>query len=64
MPKITLASARVNAGFTQAEVAKEIGVAISTLRNWETGKTFPKQPAIEKMCALYGIPYDNIRFNV
>jgi len=64
MPKITLNAARVNAGFTQADVAKKIGVAVSTIRNWESGKTFPKQPAIEQMCDLYGIPYDNIKFNI
>lgn len=64
MPKITFRAARVNAGMTQQEVAERIGVAISTLRNWETGKTFPKQPAIEKLCDLYGVPYDNIKFNV
>lgn len=64
MIKITLASARLNAGFTQAKAAKEIGVSISTLRKWEKGETFPTQPDIEKICALYGIPYDNIKFNV
>jgi len=64
MSNITLKAARVNAGFTQAEVAEKLGVAVSTVRNWETGATFPKQPAIEKMCDLYGVSYDNIRFNV
>lgn len=64
MSEITLKAARVNAGYTQAEVAEKIGVAPSTVRNWESGKTFPKQPAIELMCVLYGTTYDNIKFNV
>lgn len=64
MGKIKLSAARVNAGLTQAEVAKELGVAPSTVRNWENGKTYPKQPAIERMCELYGVSYDNIAFNV
>ena len=64
MSGITLKAARVNAGFTQVEVAEKLGVAPSTLRNWEMGITFPKQPAIEKMCELYNVPYDNIKFNV
>ena len=64
MATMTLKAARVNAGFTQAEVAERLCVAISTLRNWENGTTFPKQPAIEKMCELYAVPYDNIKFNV
>ena len=62
MPKISLASARKNANLTQAQVAKVLKVARSTIGNWEKGVTFPKQPAIEKMCELYGVPYDYIRF--
>ena len=64
MPKITLSAARVNAGYTQIEVANLLLVAPSTVRNWEKGKSYPKQPAIEKLCELYGISYDNINFNV
>lgn len=60
--KISLASARVNAKLTQAQVAEEMNCAISTVRNWEKGITFPKQPAIEKLCKLYDTPYDLIRF--
>lgn len=64
MSKIKLRAARVNAGFTQADVAKKLNVSISTVRNWEKGTTFPKQPAIEMLCELYGTLYDNIDFNV
>ena len=62
MPKFSLKSARVNAKMTQADVAKSLGVAVSTVRNWENGNTFPNQPTIEKICELYGIPYDYIDF--
>ena len=62
MNKIKLRAARVNAGLSQKEVAKILGVSSHTVCNWETGKTFPKQPMIEKMCELYGISYDNIDF--
>lgn len=62
MPKITLKAARVNAGMTQTEAAKRIGVSISTLKNWESGSTFPKQPQIEAMCEIYGISYDALFF--
>lgn len=58
MPKISLKAARVNAGLSQSDAAKKIGVAVSTLRNWESGKTFPNQPKIEKMCEVYNIPFD------
>ncbi len=62
MPQITFKAARVNVGLTQKEAAEKIGVDVSTLRNWEAGRTFPKQPAIEKMCSLYNVAYDNIKF--
>lgn len=64
MSKITLASARVNAGYSQLYVAEYLDVAPSTVRNWEKGNTFPKQPMIEKMCELYGVTYDEINFNL
>lgn len=63
MTKITLKAARVNAGFTQVEAAARIGVSVSTLKNWESGYTFPKQPQIELMCNVYGISYDVLFFN-
>ena len=62
MPKITLKAARVNSNLTQREAAKGIGCSVSTLKNWENGKSFPRQPQIEKMCKLYKVPFDNINF--
>lgn len=62
MTQITLKAARVNAGYSQQTAAKEINVAASTLRNWEAGKTFPKQNHISALCRLYGVTYDNIFF--
>ena len=62
--KITCKAARINAGLTQKEAAEKIGVSVSTIKNWETGKTYPKQPEIEKMCAAYNRTYDSINFNV
>lgn len=63
MPQITLRAARVNVGLTQAAVARKLDISVSTLKNWETSKTFPKQPMIEKLCELYGVAYDHIFFN-
>lgn len=62
MPKITLKAARVNANLTQAEAAVKIGVAVSTLKNWECGKTFPTQPKIDRLCEVYGISFDVLFF--
>ena len=61
-PKITLKAARKNVGLTQIDAAKVLGIAPSTLRNWENGITYPGQPEIEKLCALYNLKYDYINF--
>lgn len=62
MIKISLAAARKNAGLTQEQVANNLNVAISTVRNWETGKTTPKLPQADALCQMYGLPYDYIQF--
>ena len=62
MGKISLAAARVNAGYSQKDAAEALGVSNKTLCFWEKGKTFPDQPMIEKICALYGVSYDFIKF--
>lgn len=63
MSQITLKAARVNAGLTQLAAAEKLNVSVATLKNWESGKTFPKQPHIEALCELYGVSYDNLFFN-
>lgn len=62
MPKITLSAARVNAGYSQKAAAEILGISNKTLCNWEKGKSFPDQPMIDKLCALYGVTYDMINF--
>lgn len=62
MPKITLKAARVNAGLTQQDVADKLDVALSTVRNWETGVTTPKLAHFVKLCQLYDMPMDGIFF--
>ena len=62
MPKITLKAARVNANLSQQAAADLIGVAVSTLRNWEAGKTFPTKPKIDKICEVYNISFDVLFF--
>ncbi len=60
--QITLAAARVNAGFTQDEAAKRLGVNTGTLRNYEKGTAFPDVPMIKKIEDLYQVSYDNLVF--
>lgn len=59
---LTLKAARVNAGLTQNEAAKLIGISKTTLCKWENFITFPTVdflPLIEK---AYSIKYDDITF--
>lgn len=62
MPQITLKAARVNANLSQKEAAKILGIAPSTLRNWELGITYPRQNQIVALCNLYGVDFDNLFF--
>mgnify|MGYP004551849941 CR=1 FL=1 len=58
--QISLAAARVNAGMTQADVAKEMHLTKQTIVNWENHRIIPKPAQLEMMCRLYNIPLDNI----
>lgn len=62
MPRITLKAARINAGLTQKEAAERLNVSNKTLGNWENNISKPKADKIDAICALYGIPYDNLIF--
>lgn len=57
---ITLAAARVNANLTQVELAAELGVHTSTIKNWESGKTSPESKYLRRIGELSGIPMDYI----
>ena len=46
---ITLKAARVNKQMTQIEAAEKLGIAVDTLRQYESGKTFPDVPMIRKI---------------
>ena len=60
--KITLAAARVNAGLTQSEAADKLGVSVTTVFNWENGKTSPKMSIVPTIAALYKIPVHDLLF--
>lgn len=62
MPKLSLKAARINAGYNQEQAASLLNISKATLVKWETGKTFPNAPAIEKICSVYRVHYDDITF--
>lgn len=61
--QISLRAARVNAGLSANQAAERIGVAVSTLRNWEAGKTYPTKPKIDRICEVYNIDFDVLFFS-
>ena len=60
MPTITLAAARINAGMTQEDAAKAIGVSKWSIINWEKGRVSPKYSQMVKLCEVYKMPLDAI----
>lgn len=57
---ITLEAARINAGFTQKEIADKIGVRVETVSSWENGRTQPKAIQLRSLCKLYGVNMNHI----
>lgn len=58
--QISLAAARVNAGLTQEDMAREMHVSKNTIVNWEKGRVAPKFAQLEMYCKLCNISKDNI----
>lgn len=59
---ITLKAARVNKGLSQIEAAKMLNLAVETLRNYETGKSYPNVAVVKRIEDLYGVSYSEINF--
>lgn len=53
--KITLKAARVNAGLTQKDASKAIGVSNQTISSWERGISYPSVIDMENMRKVYNI---------
>lgn len=62
MIQISLAAARVNAGLTQRDAAREMGVTQNTIINWEKYTTEPTVGQARQLSELYKIPWDMIRW--
>ena len=59
--KISMASARVNAGLTQKELAEQCEVSESTVVKWENGTSHPHIKRLKKLEKAYGIPLDYVK---
>ena len=55
-----LEEARLNAGMTQRELAKESGVSQFTISSYENGKSNPSDENVERICMILKISKDDI----
>lgn len=60
--QITLKAARVNAGFTQRELAKLMNRDVTTIWNWENNKTKMPIKDFKQICEILKVPESNIFF--
>ena len=57
---ISIKAARVNAGYTQAEVAERINKTKNTIASYEAYATYPDVKTAQAMAELFGLPFDDI----
>ena len=55
-----LKSKRTQLGWTQEQLASQLGVARQTVANWEKGKTYPDIGSILKLSDLYNVSLDEL----
>jgi DNA-binding XRE family transcriptional regulator len=58
--KITLKAARVNAGYTQAEMAEKLGISREIVNGWESGRVEIKPVYLLALCYVTGFKTDDI----
>ncbi len=51
---------RNEAGLSQEELAKQLGVSRQTISNWETNRTYPDIGSVLKLSDLYGMSLDEL----
>lgn len=60
--KITLAAARVNAGYTVKEASRFIGVTPSAMSNYESGIRELKVKSLLILLSKYNVKFEDITF--
>lgn len=61
--KWRLSACRHNAGYTQAEASKVLGVCEKTVVDWEKGEKSPSIENAQKLSELYMVPLAYIDFS-
>lgn len=59
---ITLKAARVNAGYTQTQAAKALGISKNTLVSYENGRACPRIITAQEIAKLYNTTINDIIF--
>jgi transcriptional regulator with XRE-family HTH domain len=49
---------RENAGLSRSELARQAGIPLSTLPNWEVDRGFPPLAALVKLAKALGVPVE------
>ena len=62
MAELHLKAARVNAGFTQKQVAEMLNISKNTVINYEKYRTTPDVETSKTLAALYGLTVNDIIF--
>lgn len=62
MHELSIKAARVNAGLTQEELAKKMGVHRLTIAAWEANPASMKIKEAEQLCSILGVSFDQIFF--
>lgn len=60
--KFTLKALRINNNWSQEEASKLYGVSVDTIKNYESYRTYPDVPIIERILKVTGLKYDDIIF--
>ena len=60
--RLSLKGARANAGASQEDVAKALGITAQTVCRWENGKNAPNIYQYQELCDFLGVPVGTIFF--
>lgn len=61
MLKDNIKKARLDAGLTQIEVAKKLGIAQAQYARWENGGRNPKDETVEKLAEIFGTSFEILK---
>ena len=56
----TIRELRTERGWTQLQLANQLGVTPATIHMWERGKSEPTVSALRKVARLFGVSSDDI----